>query len=352
MTIPGVLAGASVGNRWCRTRKSCRSVRSAADARRCRESSGVRQATRERGDQAALDIHPMIPLGQFRDTFIIAVDDEGVAIMDQHVAHERVLFEQVMERLTTGRLESQRLLTPIVLELSPPQRQALLQHSCGAGTIRARPRRLRWRQRPAVRGAGASRCRGERGRRARSGRGSRGTRPRVACRRCPSPYRRHDGVPRGGQSQLPAHARKRCAISSRNCAGRPIRACAPTAGRSCCGCPGARSRRIFRESDPNRAYFLDLTDTPGLLFLYPSKSRLFQAIKAFRMFPEQQSCGFVRSADTKCTAAELGEIMSVRGFVPTLVIALSAVFFFGLGSFLAARQAAETRERTDRCASC
>ena len=70
----------------------------------------------------------MIPLGQFRDTFIIAVDDEGVAIVDQHVAHERVLFEQVMERLTTGRLESQRLLTPIVLELTSSQRLALLQH--------------------------------------------------------------------------------------------------------------------------------------------------------------------------------------------------------------------------------
>jgi len=74
----------------------------------------------------------MIPLGQFRDTFIIAVDDEGVAIIDQHVAHERVLFEQVMERLTSGRLESQRLLTPILLELSAAQRDALKQH---AGTL-------------------------------------------------------------------------------------------------------------------------------------------------------------------------------------------------------------------------
>ena len=71
----------------------------------------------------------MIPLGQFRDTFIIAVDDEGIAIVDQHVAHERVLFEQVMERLTAGRMESQRLLTPILLELSPGQREALKQHA-------------------------------------------------------------------------------------------------------------------------------------------------------------------------------------------------------------------------------
>ena len=62
----------------------------------------------------------MIPLGQFRDTFIIAVDDEGVAIIDQHVAHERVLFERIMERLTSGRLESQRLLEPLIIELAPP----------------------------------------------------------------------------------------------------------------------------------------------------------------------------------------------------------------------------------------
>ena len=46
----------------------------------------------------------MIALAQFRDTFIVAVDDEGIAIIDQHVAHERVLFERILQRLTTGRL--------------------------------------------------------------------------------------------------------------------------------------------------------------------------------------------------------------------------------------------------------
>jgi DNA mismatch repair protein MutL len=67
----------------------------------------------------------MIPLGQFRDTFIIAIDDEGIAIIDQHVAHERVLFERVMERLTTGRVESQRLLVPLLMEMAPAAHQAL-----------------------------------------------------------------------------------------------------------------------------------------------------------------------------------------------------------------------------------
>ncbi len=74
-------------------------------------------------------LKPLMPLGQFRDTFIIAVDADGIAIIDQHVAHERVLFERVMEKLSSGRLESQRLLEPILVELSPEGRQALLSHA-------------------------------------------------------------------------------------------------------------------------------------------------------------------------------------------------------------------------------
>ena len=86
------------------------------------------QTSDQAGTDPAASIQPMIPLGQFRDTFIIAVDAEGVAIIDQHVAHERVLFEQVMERLTAGRLESQRLLEPLLVDLSASQRQALAAH--------------------------------------------------------------------------------------------------------------------------------------------------------------------------------------------------------------------------------
>ena len=86
----------------------------------------VRPATVEAAPVASG--RPLLPLGQFRDTFIIAIDDDGIAIIDQHVAHERVLFEQVMARLTTGSLESQRLLTPIVIELPPAERQALAAH--------------------------------------------------------------------------------------------------------------------------------------------------------------------------------------------------------------------------------
>ena len=70
---------------------------SAGDAGRRRR----RRRRRSRRRRTVAGIRPMIPLGQFRDTFIIAMDDEGIAIIDQHVAHERVLFERVMERLTS-----------------------------------------------------------------------------------------------------------------------------------------------------------------------------------------------------------------------------------------------------------
>jgi DNA mismatch repair protein MutL len=69
---------------------------------------------------------PLEPLGQFRDTFILAVDDDGIVIVDQHVAHERVLFERILERLTTTTLESQGLLVPMVLDLPGSGHAALL----------------------------------------------------------------------------------------------------------------------------------------------------------------------------------------------------------------------------------
>jgi DNA mismatch repair protein MutL len=81
------------------------------------------------GGAGTPSIRPLIPLGQFRDTFIVAIDDEAIAIVDQHVAHERVLFERTMERLTRGRLEGQRLLEPLIVELPPDARQSLVSHS-------------------------------------------------------------------------------------------------------------------------------------------------------------------------------------------------------------------------------
>ncbi|BDC52423.1 DNA mismatch repair protein MutL [Bryobacterales bacterium F-183] len=60
------------------------------------------------------------PLGQLHDSFIIAAGRDGLWLVDQHVAHERILFEQVMRQ--RGRApETQALLMPIVLQLSAAQ---------------------------------------------------------------------------------------------------------------------------------------------------------------------------------------------------------------------------------------
>jgi DNA mismatch repair protein MutL len=61
------------------------------------------------------------PLGQIHESFIIAAGRDGLWIVDQHVAHERILFEQVMKQRAAGRVETQRLLMPLILRLTPEQ---------------------------------------------------------------------------------------------------------------------------------------------------------------------------------------------------------------------------------------
>jgi DNA mismatch repair protein MutL len=61
------------------------------------------------------------PLGQIHDSFIIAAGRDGLWIVDQHVAHERILFEKVLRQQAEGRVERQQLLMPLVLEISPAQ---------------------------------------------------------------------------------------------------------------------------------------------------------------------------------------------------------------------------------------
>jgi DNA mismatch repair protein MutL len=128
-TLPSVLSGGIYPNRWIpddqKKPQSSQGPQSGFGTE-IQETSALSAPSAVFSSSSSVDIKPMIPLGQFRDTFIIAVDDEGLAIIDQHVAHERVLFERVMERLTAGRLESQRLLVPLVMDLTPSAQQALV----------------------------------------------------------------------------------------------------------------------------------------------------------------------------------------------------------------------------------
>jgi len=141
-SIPGILGGGSYPNRWVPGASSGTSYprspypvpQTAPDTPSVSIPSGQRGAEEPvlppEGAtpvdvSAGATFRPMIPLGQFRDTFIIAVDDEGIAIIDQHVAHERVLFERVMQQLTRGTLASQRLLVPLLLDMPASSLQTL-----------------------------------------------------------------------------------------------------------------------------------------------------------------------------------------------------------------------------------
>jgi DNA mismatch repair protein MutL len=61
------------------------------------------------------------PLGQLHESFIIAAGRSGLWIIDQHVAHERILFERVLKQRAAGNVETQRLLMPLIVQLTPGQ---------------------------------------------------------------------------------------------------------------------------------------------------------------------------------------------------------------------------------------
>ncbi len=75
-------------------------------------------------EQAAANLNhlgSLKPLGQLRESFILASGDDGLWIIDQHVAHERVLFEKILRDRQVERVQRQRLLMPLLVELKPEQ---------------------------------------------------------------------------------------------------------------------------------------------------------------------------------------------------------------------------------------
>jgi DNA mismatch repair protein MutL len=88
-----------------------------ASATNCRLPSAVYSAPDER------------PVVQMLDRYLVMEMEEGIALIDQHALHERILYEQLKERMSTGQLESQRLLVPIPVDLSPNEFSCVLENS-------------------------------------------------------------------------------------------------------------------------------------------------------------------------------------------------------------------------------
>ncbi len=71
---------------------------------------------------AGLDsLSSLRPVGQIRDSFILAINPQGLWIIDQHVAHERILFEKICKQRLAESAEKQQLLMPLIVELTPGQ---------------------------------------------------------------------------------------------------------------------------------------------------------------------------------------------------------------------------------------
>lgn len=89
-----------------------------------------------RTDRAADDGVPVLPIAvpplvQLRRTYLLYEHDDGVVLIDQHSAHERVLYEQFMRHMTGGGASSQRLLLPETVHLSPRDGESLEAHREG-----------------------------------------------------------------------------------------------------------------------------------------------------------------------------------------------------------------------------
>ncbi len=68
--------------------------------------------------------HGIKPMGQIRDSYVVATDEEGLLLVDQHAAHERILFEQFRDVRLARVTEVQPLLIPETLDLSPAEAEA------------------------------------------------------------------------------------------------------------------------------------------------------------------------------------------------------------------------------------
>jgi DNA mismatch repair protein MutL len=67
----------------------------------------------------------LFPLAQIHDSFIVAQSNDGMALIDQHAAHERVLFEKLQDQYAAGTIQVQNMLLPVQVELGPAEAELI-----------------------------------------------------------------------------------------------------------------------------------------------------------------------------------------------------------------------------------
>jgi DNA mismatch repair protein MutL len=109
------------GTAWTGREGALRALQTGSD------SPGAATPLRPDPDEATtalFDSVALAPLAQFRDSYILASAPDGLVILDQHAAHERILYESLMVQSRAGEVLRQRLLFPVTVDLPPAERQA------------------------------------------------------------------------------------------------------------------------------------------------------------------------------------------------------------------------------------
>ena len=82
-------------------------------------AGGAKGVEAEQAGSSLSHLASLKPMGQLRESFIVATNEQGLWLVDQHVAHERVLFEKILRDRQVERVERQRLLMPLLVDLKP-----------------------------------------------------------------------------------------------------------------------------------------------------------------------------------------------------------------------------------------
>lgn len=101
---------------------------SAGDAGDAPWSLEIREPARLYAADASRGLPPLRPLGQLLNTYILAEGPDGLYLVDQHAAHERVLYERMLAARRKGGVPSQTLVVPLTLDLTPAQMSLLVGH--------------------------------------------------------------------------------------------------------------------------------------------------------------------------------------------------------------------------------
>jgi DNA mismatch repair protein MutL len=132
---PGALGASTLGSRqaWAEAAAALLQPAGLSAALGCSANNGLAEAyaasaplaaAQVEAEQAAGTLNQLGALkaiGQLRESFILASGEDGLWIIDQHVAHERVLFEKILRDRNVEKVQRQRLLMPLLVELKAYQ---------------------------------------------------------------------------------------------------------------------------------------------------------------------------------------------------------------------------------------